>query len=211
MSTTKKVLIVAGVLILCCVAVQFHILDAGGGKKVAPQIGHDQGHAFTDADRVKIKALALTHLAHKKTDVVRVMNISSHALRQGAETPENLNKHEAHALVFNYTTGKAQRVHIDPHTGKVTSSEEVKGFINSSHDEREEGKKLVESYKEHADIMKAGGLVDGGFRTMAPKGSPGTAVPHRYLEYHMTSKEHRLLRIVIVDLSAKKVISSKAV
>jgi hypothetical protein len=210
MSMTKKLLIVAVALILCCVAVQFHI-DAGTGKKIVPQIGHDQGHAFTDADRAKIKALALAHLAHKKTDVVRVLHVSSHALRQGAETPENLNKHEAHALVFNYTTGKAQRVHIDPQTGKVTSSEEVKGFINSSHEEREEGKKLVESFKEHADIMKAGGLVDGGFRTVAPKGTPSTPVPHRYLEYHVTSKDHRLLRTVIVDLSAKKVISSKAV
>src|SRR5207302_9739203 len=107
------------------------ILDAEAGKP-APKLGHEHGHAFTAADRAKIKTLALSHLAHKKDHAVRVMHVSSHALRQGAETPENLQMHEAQALVFNYTTGKGQRVHIDPKSGKVTASEEVKGAINTS-------------------------------------------------------------------------------
>src|SRR5262249_25457538 len=153
----------------------------------------------------------LTHVAPKEKDVVRFLHVSSHAIREDKETGRSLTKHEGQALVFNYTTGKAFRVHVDAQTGKVTGQVEVKGAINSSAEEREEGKKLAEGYKDHADLMKKGGHVVGGFLTGPPKGTPATTVPHRYLEYHLTSADRRTVeRVIIVDLSAKKVVSSKA-
>jgi hypothetical protein len=192
-------------------AIRFELLDAGGGK-TKPQLGHPDGHAFTDEDRTRIKKAALAHLAAEhKGDVMATLHVSSHAIREAKETPESLQKHEAQALVFNYTKGKAFRVSIDPQTGKVTQQTEVTGMILSSPEEREEGRKIVLAFAEHAKFAKAGALAGGGFAVQTPKGLEATKVPHRYLEYHLTSADHKTLeRVVIVDLSDKKVASSKA-
>jgi hypothetical protein len=201
----------AGLTLWAALAIGFQWLNAQGGK-TDPKLGHPAGHAFTDADRDKIKAAALAQLAAEhKGDVIRALHVSSHAVREGKETPENLQKHEAQALVFNYTKGKAFRVDLDPQTGKVLRQEEVQGMILSSREERAEGKKLVADYAEHAKLIKAGSLVEGGFAVQTPKDIAATKVPHRYLEYHLTSADNKTLeRVVIVDLSDKKVVSSKA-
>ncbi len=52
MSNAKKVLLAAGFLVWCCIALEIHNAGAGGAK-APPSLGHLHGHAFTDADRVK--------------------------------------------------------------------------------------------------------------------------------------------------------------
>jgi hypothetical protein len=201
----------AAILTVFAVARGLPLLNAQGDK-TKPQVGHPLGHAFTDADRTTIKSAALAHLAAEhKGDVVRALHVSSHAVRESKETPESLQKHEAQALLFNYTKGKAYRVDLDPQTGKVLRQEEVQGMILSSAEERAEGKKLAEAFPDHAKLVKAGGHVEGGFVVQPPKGLGATAVPHRYLEYHLTSADHKTLeRVITVDLSEKKVVLSKA-
>jgi hypothetical protein len=172
-----------------------------------PKIGHPKGHAFTEADRAHIKKEALAHVAAPKGQTVRVMSVSSHAIREGKETAENLAKHTAHALVFNYTTGKATRLTIDPATGKVTNTEAVRGSIESSKEERDEGVKIIQN---DAKVFKKGNGVTGGFLVPAPKGEPATKVPHRYLLYEVTAGANNARQAtVIVDMSAKRVVSSK--
>jgi len=184
-----------------------HASRSGAGPGGTPQVGHPLGHALSDADRAKIKKAALAHVAAKtKGQTVRLMGVSSHALREGKETPENLQKHEVHALLFNYTTGKATRIRMNPVSGKITSQEEVKGQIDSSPEERSEGEKIIQA---DAKVFKKGGHVVGGFVVPPPKGQPATKVPHRYLEYHVTAADRTHDTIVVVDLTAKKVVNSK--
>jgi hypothetical protein len=112
----------------------------------------------------------------------------------------------AEALVFNYKTGKATRVHIDPQTAKVIKQEEVTHFISSSAEERAEGERIIQA---DANLFKKGDHLVGGFVINPPKGFPATQVPHRYLEYHVTGPDHSHKSEVIVDLTAKKVARSK--
>jgi hypothetical protein len=204
MSTPQRI---ALTIIALGAATATHAARSGAGPGGTPQIGHPLGHAFTDADRALIKKAALAHVADKaKGQTIRVMGVSSHALREGKETQENLQKHVAHALVFNYATGKASRLTLDPATGKITGQEEVKGQIDSSPEERAEGAKIIEA---DAKVFKKGGNVVGGFVVPPPKGQPATKVPHRYLEYHVTAADHTHQSIVVVDLTAKKIVSSK--
>jgi len=187
-------------------AVAIHPSDATPGAG-GPAIGHAKGHAFTDADRAHIQKEALAHVAPKaKGQTLRVMSVSSHALREGKETAENLKKHVAHALVFNYATGKATRLTIDPGTGKVTNTEAVKGTIESAKDEREEGVKIIQK---DAKVFKKGNQVTGGFLVTAPKGEPATKVPHRYLLFEVTGANNAREATVVVDMTAKRVVSSK--
>ena len=179
-----------------------------GGTTGTPKIGHPLGHAFSDQDRAKIKALALAHVAPKKGQQVRVLSVSSHAVRSPGADTKNLEKHVAHALLFNYSTGKAMRVEVDPKTGKVSQQEEVKGGLGPSPEEIAEGAGLVKSNPKLAPLVKAGSHVVGGFIVQAPKGAAATTVPHRYMEFHVVSPDHKKTQQeVIVDLSAKKVVS----
>jgi hypothetical protein len=207
MSTPPRIALAFVALFALGAATVIHAARFGAGPGGTPQIGHPLGHAFSDADRAKIKKAALAHVAAStKGQTVRVMGVSSLALREGKETEENLQKHVAQALVFNYATGKASRLTLDPATGKITGQEEVKGHIDSSPEERAEGAKIIQA---DAKVFKKGGNVVGGFIVPPPKGEPATKVPHRYLEFHVTAADHTHQSVVVVDLTAKKVVSSK--
>jgi hypothetical protein len=176
------------------------------GKTGSPTLGHPQGHLLTDTDRATIKKAALAHLTTSaKGQTVRFMGVSTHAIREGPDTPENPQKHEVQALVFNYTTGKATRLRFDPNNGKMVGQEDVAGTISSSEEERKEGEKIIEA---DAKIFKKGDMIVGGFVINPPKGAPATKVPHRYLEFHVTGPNHTHQSLVVVDLTAKKIISS---
>ena len=178
--------------------------DAGN-----PKYGPPHGHAFSDTDRAKLKAVALAHVEPMiKGDLLRAMHVASRPVHDGKGAEH---KHMAEVLVFDYTKGQAFRVEIDPQSGKVTKQEEVQGQIVSSREERDEGKKLAEADAELNKAVKSGGHIEGGFAVAMPKGLPATDVPHRYLEYHLTSPDHKSLeRMIVVDLSAKKVVLNKA-
>ena len=181
------------------------------GDAGKPKYGHPHGHAFSDADRAGLKAAALAHVeASHKGDLLRAMHVASRPLFE-AKGADQGRKHMAEVLVFDYTKGQAFRVEIDPQSGKITKQEDVQGLVLSSHEEREEGKKLAEADADLSKAVKAGGHIEGGFTVQPPKGLPATDVPHRYLEYHLTSPDHRALeRMIVVDLSSKKIVVSKA-
>jgi hypothetical protein len=207
MFTPLRVSLTFVALLALGAATVIHVSRSGAQQAEPAQIGHPLGHAFSDTDRARIKKTVLAHIADKaKGQSVRVMGVSSLALRDAKETSENLKKHVAQALVFNYATGKAARLNLDPATGKVTGQEEVKGHIDSSPEERSEGAKIIQA---DAKAFKKGGNVVGGFVVSPPKGQPATKVPHRYLEYHVTAADHTHQFIVVVDLTAKKVVSFK--
>jgi hypothetical protein len=199
-------------LLICSLAVVLRSSGAWqGGAAGKAKIGHPLGHAFSNQDRAKIKAMALAHVAPKKGQQVRVLSVSSHAVRSKGPDTKNLEKHVAHALLFNYSTGKAIRVEVDPRTGKVSHQEEVKGGLGPSAEERAEGSSLVKSDPRLAKLVKGGSHVVGGFIVQAPKGLAATPVPHRYMEFHVVSPDHKKTQQeIIVDLSAKKVVSVRA-
>jgi hypothetical protein len=199
-------------LAVCALVLAWRASPARQGEAAGkPGLGHPLGHAFSGQDRAKIKKLALAHVAPKKGQHVRVLSVSSHAVRSPGADTKNLSKHVAHALVFNYSTGKALRVEVDPRTGKATHQEEVKGGLGPSPEEIAEGKDLVQAHAKLAPLVKAGSHVVGGFIVQAPKGVAATPVPHRYMEFHVVSPDHKKTqREAIIDLSARKVVVVRA-
>jgi hypothetical protein len=206
MSRPQSIALGLAALVAFGVAALAHVTRAEVDQAGGPALGHPLGHAFSEADRAKIKKIALAHVAAPKGHTVRFLSVGSHALREGKDVPENPQKHVAEALLFNYTTGKATRLQLDPQTGKVIKQEEVTHFISSSAEERADGEQIIQA---DPKLFKKGDLIVGGFLINPPKGLPATKVPHRYLEYHVTGPDHAHKHEVIVDVSAKRVVRSK--
>src|SRR5438132_5004823 len=98
MSTPQRATLTFVALLALGAATATHAARPGARSGGAPQIGHPLGHAFSEADRARIKKAALAHVAAStKGQTVRVMGVSSLALREGKESEENLQKHVAQA------------------------------------------------------------------------------------------------------------------
>lgn len=125
------------------------------------------------------------------------------------DTPE---RRIASAVVFNYTVGKATRFRIDTTTGELLSEKLLTGRPQSSREEFEEARRIIQRDTEHSRMLGAGGVLEGGFIVDAPEGvQRPEEVLHRYIQIHLLTPDRKhIQRLVSVDLTAKKIALSSA-
>ena len=74
-----------------------------------------------------------------------------------------------------------------------------------SPEEIEEAKAIIRADAKHAPLLKAGGVLEGGF-LVTHREAKG---PHRMLQIQLLTKDHSALqRLVVVDLVDRKIVDS---
>jgi hypothetical protein len=148
-------------------------------------------------------------LAQKAAAAERVAaTAKGQRLRALSVVPQQVEKDGQPAIVavvtfVNYGTGSGLRVMLDPVTGLVQASEPIKGRPQSSAEEREEARQLLQKSPEIAELLKAQARIEGGFVVDAPAGQPAAG---RYLEFHVvTADGQKFLAEAIVDLARSQV------
>ena len=148
-------------------------------------------------------------LAEKAAGAERVAGFAKgQRIRPVSVVPQQVEKDGEPAIVaivtfVNYGTGEALRVTLDPVTGLVQASEPLKGRPQSSTEEREEARQLLQKAPEVADLLKAQNRVEGGFVVDPPTGQPAIG---RYLEFHIvTADGQKFIAEVVVDLARSRV------
>jgi hypothetical protein len=110
----------------------------------------------------------------------------------------------ATSVVFNYTTNRALRLHLDSTSGAVVRQETLSGVPQSSREERDQAMGLVRNLPELSRLIaEENAALEGGFVVSPPDGRPSN---HRYLQIKILSQDRRrLLRFVTVDMTSNSV------
>ncbi len=110
----------------------------------------------------------------------------------------------ATSVVFNYTTNRAIRLHVDSNSGSVVRQETLSGVPQSSQEEREQAMTIVKNLPELSRLIaEENGALEGGFVVSPPDGRP---IDHRYVQIKILSNDRRrLLRFVTVDMTSNLV------
>jgi hypothetical protein len=118
----------------------------------------------------------------------------------------------ATVVIFDYHQGKAHRFRLAVATGALVHREELSGQPQPSAAEIAAAEKIVRDDKDHAKLLKMGAILEGGFIADPPKGTlKATKVPHRIVQLHLLTKDRmKFERIIYVDLTDRKIISSRA-
>jgi hypothetical protein len=113
----------------------------------------------------------------------------------------------ATSVVFNYTTNRATRLHVDSNSGSVVRQETLSGVPQSSREERDQAMSIVKNLPELARLIaQENGALEGGFVVSPPDGRPSD---HRYVQIKILSSDRRrLLRFVTVDMTSNSVAST---
>jgi hypothetical protein len=200
-----------GIVLAACAAGMAGAARAADDKKEPGPKGLEiktaLGQPLPAEERNRVAAAIRAHLkvAEGDKDKIRLL----HA-RRAAGGDKDAPKDLVEAVLFNYATGKALRLALEVPTGKVVREEELPGLPQPSPEEIKEAKGLVEKDPEHAKLVKAGGVLEGGFVTEPPKEvAPKGKVPHRILQL-LSADRTKFERIIYVDLTDRKILSSKA-
>ena len=195
------------------VAVSLDALQGGQAEKPksaaqgAASISSSAGQAFTPQERAQIvaKVFALPRVSvGMKAHRLRALRV----VREPSEK-EASRKHLASVVLFNYTLGKATRFVIDSSTGALVREEPLRGRPQASEEELQEAATIIQADAEHARLMRAGGILEGGFIVDGPLGTPPL---HRFLQLQVLTADRRgIQRLVIVDLTAGAIASSKPI
>lgn len=112
----------------------------------------------------------------------------------------------ASIVLFNYSTGNATRYRVDALNGEVLSEETLRGRPQASPEERQEAIQIIQANPQHARLLQAGGIIEGGFIVDDPVGaSPG----NRFIQMHVLSSDRRRIQsVTIVDLTTGIIASS---
>ncbi|NJM45400.1 MAG: hypothetical protein HC860_03905 [Alkalinema sp. RU_4_3] len=110
----------------------------------------------------------------------------------------------ATSVVFNYTTNRATRLHVDSRSGAVVRQETLSGVPQSSREERDQAMTVVKNLPELSSLItQENAALEGGFVVSPPEGRP---IDHRYLQIKILSSDRRrLLRFVTVDMTSNSV------
>jgi hypothetical protein len=110
----------------------------------------------------------------------------------------------ATSVVFNYTTNRATRLHLDSSSGSVLRQETLSGVPQSSREERDQAMTVVKNLPELSRLIaQENGALEGGFVVSPPDGRPRD---HRYVQIKILSSDRRrLLRFVTVDMTSNSV------
>lgn len=188
-----------------------HILEPVNllGKLAQAEASTQSGDAFTDQERTQLikKFLANPQVAlQTRNQRVRVLSLVS-ALSDKEATNQQTRKLLAKILLFNYSTNKTTRYLVDASSGEVLKEESLPGQPPASAEEIQEAIRIIRANPELANLLRTGGILEGGFIVDAPKG----ALPNnRYLQMQLlTSDRLNLQRWVTVDLTNGTIASSR--
>jgi hypothetical protein len=139
--------------------------------------------------------------ASGRNERIRVLSVKP-SVDTEKESGEALTR--ATSVVFNYTTNRAVRVHLDSNSGTVLRQESLSGVPQSSREERDQAMGIVRNLPELASLIaQENGVLEGGFVVSPPDGRPSN---HRYIQIKILSNDRRrLLRFVTVDMTSNSV------
>ncbi|HEV3087517.1 MAG TPA: hypothetical protein VGX96_09870 [Candidatus Elarobacter sp.] len=161
------------------------------------------GAPFNADERALIQRRILgdPKLAELRSDRLRVLFVTPSI--SAKEQPQR----QANAILFDYTRGTAYRASVDLQTGGVARLEQLPGRPQPSPEEIAEAARIIAKDPVHARLIAGQrGVLDGGFVVDGP---PGAAARDRFLQFQLLAPDRRrLIREIIVDLTAGKIASS---
>jgi hypothetical protein len=177
--------------------------QAGTGKpKGGLKITSTVGQQLTDAEKKRVLAVIV---AHTKADPKKVRLMGARLTRGDRDAPQNA----VAAVVLNYDTHKATRYLVDLSSGKVLETRAFAGQPLPASSEREDARRIMEKDPKVAPLLKDGDL-EGGF--LVSHHHDAKDGKRRLLQFQLLKKSdhNQLLRAIIVDMTAKKVVESVA-
>jgi hypothetical protein len=178
---------------------------AGIGTSVWQGPIGNQQESLTPDERTRLGAQALTHLRRSlsaKNQRLRILSIRRVPLEKGT-----VDSSIASVVVFNYSQGKATRLIMDSSNGAVIREERLRGRPQASEEERQEARQVIRADLEHARMLEAGGVLEGGFVVDAPRRQ---SMRDRFIQFQiLTSNRQGLQRLVIVNLTTRRIAESR--
>jgi hypothetical protein len=115
--------------------------------------------------------------------------------------------HTVTVIRFDYTAGTASRVVADENSGEMLQEQKLPGRPQSSRQEFEAAVLLIRQDPNLSNLITGGAVPEGGFIVDGPEGHP---IRDRYIQIRLLSPNRlTLLRIVLVDLTARVVASAR--
>jgi hypothetical protein len=109
---------------------------------------------------------------------------------------------------FDYASGVATRVVVDESSGKILQYQTYPGRPQSSRQEFHDAVSIIGHDPNLARLVEGGAVTEGGFIVDGPGGHPRN---DRYIQIRLLSADRRdLLRVVLVDLTARVVASTRS-
>jgi hypothetical protein len=168
-------------------------IDRPGSGRIRSTIS--DGERSTVGDRLRRDA-------SERNERIRVL-----AVKPSVDTDKEGNGDplgRATSVVFNYTTNRATRLHVDSTSGSVVRQETLSGVPQGSREERDQAMAVVKNLPELSRLIaEENAALEGGFVVSPPDGRPSD---HRYLQIKILSQDRRrLLRFVTVDMTSNSV------
>ena len=156
-------------------------------------------------ERDWLSTKALNHLRRNpstKNDRLRVLSVKRFSANGGTvKTPI------ASIVIFNYSRGSATRLTMDSSNGVVLRQERLRGRPQSSEEERREARLLIWANPQHAQMLRAGAIIEGGFVVDGPGRESWR---HRFLLFQLLSSDRQSLqRVVIVNLTTRRIAQTR--
>jgi hypothetical protein len=161
--------------------------------------------SFTPAVRARLVEQSLAHLRASlpvKGQRLRVLSIKR-------LPPEKKSDRQAtvSVLIFNYSQGHTTRLRMDLATGAVLREERLNGRPQPSEEELQEAREVIRADPEHARLLEAGGVLEGGFVVDDP-GNQSTR--DRFIQFHLLTHDRlHLQRFVTVNITAGRIAESR--
>ena len=96
---------------------------------------------------------------------------------------------------------------MDWSNGAVLRQELLRGRPQPSEEERQEARQIIRADPEHARMLEAGSVIEGGFIVDAPRLE---STRDRFLQFQiLTSDRLGLQRVVIVNLTSRRIAESR--
>jgi hypothetical protein len=114
-------------------------------------------------------------------------------------------------VTFNYSRGVATRYLVDAESAEILSEETLQGRPQSSPEEIREATEIIRRDPEFGRLLQESAGVEGGFIVDGPHSATTRAAPnHRFIQLHILASDRaRILRMVIVDLTDRKIAYSQ--
>jgi hypothetical protein len=110
-------------------------------------------------------------------------------------------------VTFNYSRGVATRYLVDAESAEILSEEILRGRPQSSPQEIQEATEIIRRDPDLGRLLQGRGGVQGGFIVDGPRSATARATTnHRFIQLHILASDRaRILRMVIVDLTDRKI------
>jgi hypothetical protein len=110
-------------------------------------------------------------------------------------------------VTFNYSRGVATRYLVDAESSEILNEEILRGRPQSSPAEIQEATDLIRSDPQFGRLLQESAGIEGGFIVDGPRSATTRAAPnHRFIQLHILASDRaRILRMVIVDLTDRKI------